>query len=243
MLRVNVRLRPFPTASQKPGPIASRQFRMGSGRPQPRPSWTVTERPTRAGVGRSGKRSLRRWAPRVGATQGQPITRVGLVAGLLDADYSASQMSYDLRRLRLHRLIEKIPGTNTYRTTSEGIRAAVFYTKVRDRLLGPLLDAGYQPPARRLPTTGTRGASPRPDHDRPGPHRLHRRRPPERVDSHARISRVPRGLAETLGGGWRREMRPGEGASRPWRVNGGLSARTRTSSGLRSLPAFRALLA
>jgi len=66
------------------------------------------------------------------------------VAGLLDADYSASQMSYDLRRLRLHRLIEKIPGTNTYRTTSEGIRAAVFYTKVRDRLLGPLLDAGYQ---------------------------------------------------------------------------------------------------
>ncbi len=25
--------------------------------------------------------------------------------------------------------------------------AAVFYTKLRDRLLGPLLDAGHQPPA------------------------------------------------------------------------------------------------
>ena len=71
----------------------------------------------------------------------------GLVAGLLDADYNANQMSYDLRRLRLHGLIEKIPGTNTYRTTSEGIRAAVFYTKLRGRLLGPLLDAGHQPPA------------------------------------------------------------------------------------------------
>ena len=56
-------------------------------------------------------------------------------------------MSYDLRRLRLHGLIEKIPGTNTYRTTPEGIRAAVFYTKLRTRLLGPLLDAADQPPA------------------------------------------------------------------------------------------------
>jgi hypothetical protein len=71
----------------------------------------------------------------------------GLVAGLFDVDYSANQMSYDLRRLRLHGLIERVPGTNTYRTTSEGIRTAVFYTKLRGRLLGPLLDAGHQPPA------------------------------------------------------------------------------------------------
>lgn len=71
----------------------------------------------------------------------------GLVAGLLGADYSANQMSYDLRRLRLHGLIVKIPGTNTYRTTPEGIRAAVFYTKVRHRLLGPLLDSVEEPPA------------------------------------------------------------------------------------------------
>jgi len=71
----------------------------------------------------------------------------GLVAGLLDTDYSTNQMSYDLRRLRLHGLIEKIPHTNTYRTTDEGIRAAVFYTKLRSRLLGPLLNAGHQPPA------------------------------------------------------------------------------------------------
>ena len=50
-------------------------------------------------------------------------------------------MSYDLRRLRLHGLIERIPRTNTYTLTPDGIRVAVFYTKVHDRLLRPLLDA------------------------------------------------------------------------------------------------------
>lgn len=71
----------------------------------------------------------------------------GRVTGLLGHEYSANQMSYDLRRMRLHGLIERIPGTNTYRTTPEGIRVAVFYTKLRDRLLGPLIDAGHLPPS------------------------------------------------------------------------------------------------
>lgn len=71
----------------------------------------------------------------------------GLVAGLLGVDYSANQMSYDLRRLRLHGLIERTPGTIRYQLTPEGTRAVIFYTKLRDRLLAPLLDAGHQPPA------------------------------------------------------------------------------------------------
>ena len=71
----------------------------------------------------------------------------GLVAGLLGHDYTANQMTYDLRRLRLHGLIERVPRTNTYRLTPDGIRVAVFYTKLHDRLLGPLLDAADQPPA------------------------------------------------------------------------------------------------
>jgi hypothetical protein len=70
----------------------------------------------------------------------------GQVAGLLGRDYSSSQMSYDLRRLRLHGLIERRPGTNSYTVTPEGIRVAVFYTKLHGRLLRPLLDA-HQPPA------------------------------------------------------------------------------------------------
>jgi hypothetical protein len=70
----------------------------------------------------------------------------GLVAGLLGTDYTTGQMTYDLRRLWLHGLIERIPRTNTYRLTAEGQRVAVFYTKLRRRLLAPLLDAD-KPPA------------------------------------------------------------------------------------------------
>ena len=70
----------------------------------------------------------------------------GQVAGLLGRDYSSSQMSYDLRRLRLHGLIQRIGGTNTYQLTNEGLRVAIFYTKLRARLLQPLLEAD-QPPA------------------------------------------------------------------------------------------------
>jgi hypothetical protein len=70
----------------------------------------------------------------------------GLVAGLLGADYSANQMSYDLRRLELHGLIERIPHTNSYALTPDGVRVAVFFTKLHRRLLDPLL-AADRPPA------------------------------------------------------------------------------------------------
>ena len=69
----------------------------------------------------------------------------GLVAGLLGRDYSTNQMSYDLRRLRLHGLIERIPHTNTYALTPDGIRVAVFFTKLDRRLLHPLLAADRPP--------------------------------------------------------------------------------------------------
>jgi hypothetical protein len=70
----------------------------------------------------------------------------GLVAGHLGQNYTISQMSYDLRRLRLHGLIRRLPRSNTYVLTDEGIRVAVFYTKLQNRLLRPLLDAD-KPPA------------------------------------------------------------------------------------------------
>lgn len=68
------------------------------------------------------------------------------VSGLLGGAYSTNQMSYDLARLRRNGLIERLPGTNTYQLTSDGLRAAIFYTKVHDRLLGPLM-AADKPPA------------------------------------------------------------------------------------------------
>jgi hypothetical protein len=70
----------------------------------------------------------------------------GHVAGRLGKDYTQHQMSYDLRRLRLHGLIERIPHRNTYMLTPDGIRVAVFYTKLQNRLLHPLLEAD-KPPA------------------------------------------------------------------------------------------------
>jgi predicted MarR family transcription regulator len=69
----------------------------------------------------------------------------GLVAGLLGTDYTSAQMSYDRRRLRMHGLIERLPHTNTYTLTPDGIRVAIFYTKLNHRLLGPLLTADHPP--------------------------------------------------------------------------------------------------
>jgi hypothetical protein len=54
-------------------------------------------------------------------------------------------MSYDLRRLRLHGLIQRLPRSNTYQLTSDGIRVAMFYTKLQNRLLRQLLDANTPP--------------------------------------------------------------------------------------------------
>jgi len=48
---------------------------------------------------------------------------------------TAGRMTYDLRRLRLHGLIERIPGTHRYRVTALGLRTAVFFTRAHNRLL------------------------------------------------------------------------------------------------------------
>jgi hypothetical protein len=94
----------------------------------------------------------------------------GRVAGLLGTDYTTGQMTYDLRRLRLHGLIERVPRTNTYRLTPEGQRVAVFYTKLDRRLL--------HPPPRSRQATRTHRSPPRPRHHRPRHHRLHGERSP-----------------------------------------------------------------
>ncbi len=67
------------------------------------------------------------------------------VAALLATPYSPAQMSYDLTRLRRKGLIQRLPSTNTYALTADGVRFALFYTKVHDRLLIPLLAADTPP--------------------------------------------------------------------------------------------------
>ena len=69
-----------------------------------------------------------------------------LMTGLLGTPYSMNQASYDLARLRLNVLITRVPGKNRYWLTGDGLRFAIFYTKLHDRLLRPLL-AADQPPA------------------------------------------------------------------------------------------------
>jgi hypothetical protein len=69
-----------------------------------------------------------------------------LMTGLLHAPYTPGQMTYDLRRLRLAGLIRRIGHTNRYVLTPDGIKVTVFYTKLHNRLLRPLL-AADQPQA------------------------------------------------------------------------------------------------
>ena len=69
-----------------------------------------------------------------------------LMTGLLHAPYTTGQMTYDLRRLRLAGLIRRIEHANRYVLTPDGAKFAIFYTKLHNRLLRPLL-AADQPQA------------------------------------------------------------------------------------------------
>jgi hypothetical protein len=51
--------------------------------------------------------------------------------------FTPGRMTYQLRRLRLHGLIERIPKTHRYRMTSFGFRVALFCTRAYSRILRP----------------------------------------------------------------------------------------------------------
>jgi hypothetical protein len=48
---------------------------------------------------------------------------------------TTSQITYDLRRLRSHQLIERIPRSHRYRVTSTGLHTAMILTRLHDRVL------------------------------------------------------------------------------------------------------------
>ncbi|MGO9080876.1 MAG: hypothetical protein ACLQDY_17830 [Streptosporangiaceae bacterium] len=70
---------------------------------------------------------------------------LGKTPGLM----TSGQITYDLRRLRMHGLIERIPHTFWYRVTGTGMRSARYLTRVHDRLLrtGLAEITGPSPPA------------------------------------------------------------------------------------------------
>jgi hypothetical protein len=57
--------------------------------------------------------------------------------GLQPAEFSPGRMTYDLRRLRLHGFIERIPKSHRYQITEFGFQAAVFLSRAYARLLRP----------------------------------------------------------------------------------------------------------
>jgi hypothetical protein len=52
-------------------------------------------------------------------------------------DLTQGQMTYQLRRLRLHGVIERIPKTHRYRLTDFGLRTAWFFTRTYSHILRP----------------------------------------------------------------------------------------------------------
>ena len=53
------------------------------------------------------------------------------------ADLTQGRMTYQLRRLRLHAMIERIPKSHRYRVTDLGLRTAWFFARTYSRILRP----------------------------------------------------------------------------------------------------------
>ena len=59
--------------------------------------------------------------------------------GLDPANYPMGRMTYDLRRLRRHGIIERVPHSHRYQLTPDGLRIALFCSRTYARLLRPKL--------------------------------------------------------------------------------------------------------
>src|SRR5271157_1430786 len=57
--------------------------------------------------------------------------------GKTPEDMTSGQISYDLRRLRAHQIIERIPHSRAYQVTEDGLSIALFLTRLAQRLLIP----------------------------------------------------------------------------------------------------------
>ena len=75
------------------------------------------------------------------------------MAELYDAGYSSAQATYDLRRLRLKGIIERVPGRHRYQVTPYGRWIATFFTRLATHVVVPTLadlDSTSRPPRRVL---------------------------------------------------------------------------------------------
>jgi len=82
-----------------------------------------------------------------GCTNREPRTHLAPLPGRRYEDMTSGQITYDLRRLRVHNLIERIPHTHRYQVTDTGLRHALFLTRLHARFLRPgLAELTAQPP-------------------------------------------------------------------------------------------------
>jgi hypothetical protein len=72
-----------------------------------------------------------------GFSNRQLRARLAPLLGLDPEQLTPGKMTYHLRRLRLHGLIERVPHSHRYRLTSFGLRVALFFARTYDRLLRP----------------------------------------------------------------------------------------------------------
>ena len=76
----------------------------------------------------------------------RPIT--AQLLGVPAETVTPGKMTYDLRRLRMHGLIERIPGTFRYQVTGTGMTHALFLTRLHDKFLRTGLADLAAPPGR-----------------------------------------------------------------------------------------------
>lgn len=72
-----------------------------------------------------------------GFSNRQLRSRLAPLLGIEPEQLTPGRMTYQLRRLRLHGLIERIPHSHRYRLTNVGLRTALFFTKTYNHLLRP----------------------------------------------------------------------------------------------------------
>jgi hypothetical protein len=87
-----------------------------------------------------------------GFTNAEMRALLAQLLGLDPANYPIGRMTYDLRRLRLHAIIERIPHSHRYQLTVDGLRIALFFSRTYARLLRPKL-AEIMPAAPPLAST------------------------------------------------------------------------------------------
>lgn len=89
-------------------------------------------------------------------------TQVAPLLGRTAEDIKPGAISYDLRRLRQHGLIQRVPGSWRYLPTDLGYQVALLFTHARDHLLhtglAELTHHGTDPPALRKALTAFRDA-------------------------------------------------------------------------------------